>query len=86
MFLQPERVEAPCIREVKNGNWHRWPKMCMTRVFDESGSSIPVTVIHATPNLITQIKSETVDGYSSVQVTTGAIKTSRVSKASRDTS
>ena len=57
-------------------------KCGMTRVFDESGSSIPVTVIHATPNLITQIKSETVDGYSSVQVTTGAIKTSRVSKAS----
>ena len=45
-------------------------KCGMTRVFDESGSSIPVTVIHATPNLITQIKSETVDGYSSVQVTT----------------
>ena len=61
-------------------------KCGMTRVFDESGSSIPVTVIHATPNLITQIKSETVDGYSSVQVTTGAIKTSRVSKALRDTS
>ena len=48
MFLQPERVEAPCIREVKNGNWHRWRKCGMTRVFDESGSSIPVTVIHAT--------------------------------------
>jgi large subunit ribosomal protein L3 len=42
----------------------------MTRVFNEDGASIPVTVIEATPNLITQIKSLETDGYSAIQVTT----------------
>jgi large subunit ribosomal protein L3 len=52
----------------------------MTRVFTEDGASIPVTVIEATPNRITQIKSEETDGYSAIQVTTGTRKVSRVSK------
>ena len=56
-------------------------KCGMTRVFTEDGVSIPVTVIEATPNHITQVKSLETDGYSAVQVTTGSKKTSRVSKA-----
>ena len=56
-------------------------KCGMTRVFTEDGASIPVTVIEATPNRITQIKSEETDGYSAIQVTTGTRKASRVSKA-----
>ena len=56
-------------------------KCGMTRVFTEDGASIPVTVIEATPNRITQIKSEETDGYSAIQVTTGIRKASRVSKA-----
>ena len=55
-------------------------KCGMTRVFTEDGASIPVTVIEATPNRITQIKSEENDGYSAIQVTTGTRKASRVSK------
>jgi large subunit ribosomal protein L3 len=55
-------------------------KCGMTRVFTEDGASIPVTVIEATPNRITQIKSEETDGYSAIQVTTGTRKVSRVSK------
>ena len=55
-------------------------KCGMTRVFTEDGASIPVTVIEATPNRITQIKSEETDGYSAIQVTTGTRKASRVSK------
>jgi large subunit ribosomal protein L3 len=55
-------------------------KCGMTRVFTEDGASIPVTVIEATPNCITQIKSEETDGYSAIQVTTGTRKASRVSK------
>ena len=47
-------------------------KCGMTRVFTEDGASIPVTVIEATPNRITQIKSEETDGYSAIQVTTGS--------------
>ena len=32
-------------------------KVGMTRIFTEDGVSIPVTVIEATPNRVTQIKS-----------------------------
>jgi len=55
-------------------------KCGMTRVFTEDGASIPVTVVEATPNRVTQVKSEEVDGYSAIQVTTGEKKLSRVSK------
>jgi large subunit ribosomal protein L3 len=56
-------------------------KCGMTRVFTEDGASIPVTVIEASPNHITQIKSMEADGYSAIQVTTGSRKASRVSKS-----
>ncbi|WP_062268088.1 50S ribosomal protein L3 [Endozoicomonas arenosclerae] len=56
-------------------------KKCgMTRIFTEDGASVPVTVIEVDPNRITQVKSQEVDGYSAVQVTTGAKKSSRVRK------
>tara|TARA_B110000503_G_scaffold57496_1_gene92109 strand:- start:1990 stop:2625 length:636 start_codon:yes stop_codon:yes gene_type:complete len=56
-------------------------KCGMTRIFTEDGVSIPVTVVEATPNHITQIKSLATDGYSAIQVTTGSRKASRVSKS-----
>lgn len=56
-------------------------KVGMTRIFTEDGASVPVTVIEATPNRITQIRSEEVDGYSALQVTAGTKKASRVNKA-----
>jgi len=52
----------------------------MTRVFTEGGESIPVTVIEATPNRITQVKTVETDGYRAVQVTFGQVKPSRVNK------
>jgi len=56
-------------------------KVGMTRVFDESGTSTPVTVIEVAKNRITALKTTETDGYSSVQVTAGEKKTSRLSKA-----
>jgi len=56
-------------------------KRGMTRVFTDEGISIPVTVIEATPNRVTQIKTVETDGYNAVQVTTGSRRASRVSKA-----
>lgn len=56
-------------------------KCGMTRVFTEEGVSIPVTVVEVTSNRITQIKTNEVDGYSAIQVTTGERKASRVNKA-----
>jgi large subunit ribosomal protein L3 len=55
-------------------------KCGMTRVFTEGGASVPVTVVEAAPNRITQIKSVEVDGYRAVQVTTGTRRPSRVTK------
>ncbi len=49
-------------------------KVGMTRIFTEDGVSIPVTVIEATPNRVTQIKSEATDGYNALQVTAGEKK------------
>lgn len=56
-------------------------KRGMTRVFTEDGESVPVTVIEATPNRVTQIKSADKDGYRAAQVTLGTRKTSRINKA-----
>ena len=56
-------------------------KCGMTRVFTEAGESIPVTVIEALPNRISQLKTADRDGYRAVQVTVGARKADRVAKA-----
>ena len=56
-------------------------KAGMTRVFDESGTSIPVTVINIDSNRISQIKSSSRDGYSAIQVAYGSQKESRLNKA-----
>ena len=55
-------------------------KCGMTRVFTDDGASIPVTVIEAQPNRITQVKTVEVDGYRALQVAAGSRKASRVSK------
>ena len=56
-------------------------KVGMTRIFTEDGVSIPVTVIEATPNRVTQLRTEETDGYKALQVTAGEKKASRVNKA-----
>lgn len=56
-------------------------KRGMTRIFLEDGQSIPVSVIEVEPNKITQLKTLDTDGYTSVQVTKGSKKASRVNKA-----
>jgi large subunit ribosomal protein L3 len=47
-------------------------KAGMSRLFTEDGRSIPVTVIEASPNRITQIKTVETDGYTAVQITAGS--------------
>ncbi|MDT8403804.1 50S ribosomal protein L3 [Sulfuriflexus sp.] len=56
-------------------------KVGMTRIFTDEGASIPVTVIEVDPNRITQMKTGDRDGYRAVQVTTGARRASRVTRA-----
>jgi large subunit ribosomal protein L3 len=55
-------------------------KCGMTRIFTDDGDSIPVTVIEAQPNRITQLKSLEQDGYRALQVSAGSRKASRVTK------
>ena len=55
-------------------------KAGMTRVFTDEGVSIPVTVIEAEPNRVTQVRVPETDGYSAIQVTVGSKKASRVNK------
>jgi large subunit ribosomal protein L3 len=55
-------------------------KCGMTRVFTDDGVSIPVTVVEAQPNRITQVKTVETDGYRALQVAAGSRKASRVSK------
>jgi len=56
-------------------------KIGMTRVFTESGASLPVTVIEVQPNRVSQVKTIENDGYQAVQVTAGSKKANRVTKA-----
>src|SRR6201996_3216690 len=56
-------------------------KCGMTRVFTDAGVAVPVTVVEALPNRITQVKDEKADGYRAVQVTIGSRRPSRVTKA-----
>lgn len=55
-------------------------KVGMTRVFTETGTSVPVTVLSVEANRVTQLKSEGRDGYQAVQVTTGARRPNRVTR------
>ena len=43
-------------------------KMGMTQIFDEEGNVIPVTVVEAGPEVVTQIKTVETDGYNAIQV------------------
>ncbi len=55
-------------------------KLGMTRIFQEGGISVPVTVLEVSPNRITQVKTLDNDGYRALQVTMGSKKASRLSK------
>jgi len=55
-------------------------KFGMTRIFTEDGASIPVTVIQALPNRVTRVRTPEQDGYAALQITTGSVKPSRLSK------
>jgi len=55
----------------------------MSRIFTEDGRSVPVTLIEATPNRVTQVKAIDSDGYAAVQVTVGAKRANLLSKAAK---
>ena len=56
-------------------------KIGMTRLYDESGQSIAVTVLEAGPNPVVQKKTPEHDGYSALQLGFGARRPRNVPKA-----
>lgn len=61
-------------------------KLGMTQVWDENNRVVPVTVVKAGPNVVTQVRTNDADGYESVQIAFGEIDPRKVNKPSRATS
>jgi large subunit ribosomal protein L3 len=55
-------------------------KLGMTQVWDASNKLVPVTVVEITPNVVTQLRSQEVDGYTAVQIAYGQIDPRKVTK------
>ena len=55
-------------------------KCGMTRIFNDDGSAIPVSVVQVESNTVVQVKSLEGDGYRAIQVTTGFNKRSSLTK------
>jgi large subunit ribosomal protein L3 len=55
-------------------------KLGMTQVWDANNKLIPVTVVEITPNVVTQLRTPEIDGYSAVQIAYGQIDPRKVNK------
>jgi large subunit ribosomal protein L3 len=55
-------------------------KLGMTQVWDADNRLVPVTVIKAGPNVVTQVRGLETDGYAAVQIAFGAIDPRKVNK------
>jgi large subunit ribosomal protein L3 len=55
-------------------------KLGMTRIYDENGESVPVTVLQAGPNFVVQKKTEESDGYTALQLGFGERRRKLVTK------
>jgi large subunit ribosomal protein L3 len=57
--MSDAKVSLPAFYGIKAG---------MTRIFDQNGNHVPVTVVKLIPNVISQVKTAEKDGYSAYQV------------------
>ncbi|WP_125610320.1 50S ribosomal protein L3 [Specibacter cremeus] len=55
-------------------------KLGMTQVWDENNKLVPVTVVQADTNVVTQLLNAEVDGYTAVQIGYGQIDPRKVTK------
>lgn len=55
-------------------------KLGMTQVWDENNRVVPVTVVKAGPCVVTQVRTNDIDGYESVQIAFGEIDPRKVNK------
>ena len=57
--MSDAKVSLPAFYGIKAG---------MTRIFDQNGNHVPVTVVKLIPNVISQVKTAEKDGYTAYQV------------------
>jgi large subunit ribosomal protein L3 len=57
--MSDSKVSLPAFYGIKAG---------MTRIFDQNGNHVPVTVVKLIPNVISQVKTVEKDGYTAYQV------------------
>ena len=76
----PELSASPPSRATRNTKGLLGEKLGMTQVFDENNRIVPVTVVKAGPNVVTQIRTPDTDGYVAVQLAFGAIDPRKVNK------
>jgi large subunit ribosomal protein L3 len=55
-------------------------KLGMTQVWDENNNLVPVTVVEITPNVVTQLRTQEIDGYLAVQIAYGQIDPRKANK------
>jgi large subunit ribosomal protein L3 len=55
-------------------------KLGMTQVWDENNKLVPVTVVEISPNVVTQLRTPEIDGYSAVQIAYGQIDPRKANK------
>jgi len=55
-------------------------KLGMTQVWDDNNLLIPVTVIQVAPNVVTQIRTQEIDGYEAIQIASGGIDPRKVTQ------
>ena len=58
-------------------------KLGMSQFFDDQGRAVPVTLIQAGPCKITQLKNNSTDGYTAVQIGFGTIREKLINKPSK---
>ena len=66
--------------QVRNVKGLLGTKLGMTQLWDENNRIVPVTVIEAASNVVTQVRASDTDGYTAVQLGFGEVKSSKVTK------
>jgi large subunit ribosomal protein L3 len=75
--MTQQTISKPTVKTVKG---LLGEKLGMTQVWDANNRLVPVTVIQAGPNVVTQVRNADDDGYPAVQIAFGAIDPRKVTK------
>lgn len=82
-ILRVRGTSQPLTMETKMSIEMMCRKIGMTRIFDDSGDAIAVTVLEAGPNVVLQKKTEATDGYTALQLGFGDRREKLFTKAAK---